>query len=320
MRKTYDVVGLGEFLVDLLPVPVLGGEGLAYEPNAGGAPLNVLAGLAKFGRRTALISKIGNDHFGRFLEAQMANIDKRGLRYTDAAPTTLAFVHLAQNGERSFTFYRNPGADTLLTPDEVDSDLIAQAAVFHFGSLSMTVEPTRAATMRALDIAKSQGTLISYDPNLRSALWSNLEEARAAMLAGLAYADVLKVSEEELTFLTELDNPAAALDQLARTDGLKAIFVTLGPHGCRYRVGSKTGLVPGYAVPAIDTTGAGDAFMSAILHSVLAAGKPLEDLAETEIVHMCSLANAVGALTTTAKGAVKAIPSLEAAEALRHSV
>jgi fructokinase len=308
-----DVTALGEILIDFTPAANSDAETVSFVRNPGGAPANVLASLAKLGKKTAFIGKVGKDQFGVFLKDVLvqSGIEAKGLVFSEATNTTLAFVHLDNQGDRSFSFYRNPGADMMLTAEEVDLELIASSKVFHFGSISLTDEPAATATLRALDHAKESGCLISYDPNLRIPLWKDLHHAKQQIELGLTYADVLKISEEELAFITGLEDLDQGSQYIYDHFGIKLILVTLGPEGCYYRKGHETGHKKGYEVTAVDTTGAGDSFLAGILYQILHCEKELSELSLKDLESMVDFANAVGALTTTKKGAIPAMPSLE---------
>ncbi|WP_319633401.1 carbohydrate kinase family protein [Paenibacillus psychroresistens] len=308
-----DAVAVGELLIDFVPNGISDNGNVLFERNPGGAPANVLAMLAKLGLHTAFIGKIGNDPFGRFLEEtlQLSKINTSGLVFDNDVNTTLAFVHLQENGERSFSFYRKPGADLMLTVEEINVQLIESARLFHFGSVSMTGEPARSATLYAAKHAKQQGKLVSYDPNLRESLWSSLEEAKEIMLQGLVYTDILKVSQEELQFLTGEADLGIASGWIAETYGIELIFVTQGSEGCYYRFHQQVGHVPAFQVNAVDTTGAGDAFFGSILYRILAASTETSLWTVAEIEAAIRFSNAAGALTTLKKGAIPALPILE---------
>jgi fructokinase len=313
-----DVTALGEILIDFTPAANSDAQIVSFVRNPGGAPANVLACLAKLGKKTAFIGKVGQDQFGVFLKdvLEQSRIETQGLVFSEETNTTLAFVHLNEQGDRSFSFYRNPGADMMLTADEVDVKLIADSKVFHFGSISMTHEPSATATLKALNYAKEKGCLISYDPNLRIPLWKDLSFAKQQIELGLSYADVLKISEEELEFITGLQDLEAGSQYIYEHYHVKLIFVTLGPEGCYYRMGHATGMRKGYAVSAVDTTGAGDSFLAGILYQILNSGNKISELTMNELEPMVGFANAVGALATTKKGAIPAMPTLEEIERL----
>ena len=314
-----DAVAIGELLIDFTPAGTGVNGAALFARNPGGAPANVLAVNSRLGGKTAFIGKVGDDPFGRFLKTTLEDltIDTRGLMLTREADTTLAFVHLDATGNRSFSFYRRPGADTLLSREELNADLIRNTRILHFGSLSMTAEPSRGATIEAVRMAKQAGALISFDPNYRPSLWESPAQAVVQMKAGLHQADLVKLSEEELTFLTgktDLDQGARLLQQF----GTVLVLVTLGPKGTYYRIGEKSRVLPTYDVRTIDTNGAGDAFTGALHYRL--RGKTAADLRGIgigELEDMLDFANAVGALVTTKSGAIPAIPSLQEVEECR---
>ncbi|MGI6694292.1 MAG: PfkB family carbohydrate kinase [Limnochordia bacterium] len=311
----YDVVALGELLIDFTPAGKSENGNPLFECNPGGAPANVLACLAQLGKKTAFVGKVGDDEFGRFLREVLVarGIATQGLILDAEESTTLAFVHLHADGDRSFSFYRKPGADTRLRPEEVDRSQL-DAAIFHFGSLSLTHEPARSATLTALRWAKEKGMLISYDPNLRPPLWPSLEEAKRQILAVMDQADIVKISHEELEFLMGSGDLAGASAQLCREFGLTLLLVTLGKDGCYFRAGELAGFVPGFKVQAVDTTGAGDAFLGGLLFEVLRRDKGPKEWTSEELAESVRFANAVGALAVTRKGGIPAMPSLAQVE------
>ncbi|WP_246277411.1 carbohydrate kinase family protein [Neobacillus endophyticus] len=313
MEKVYDVIALGELLIDFTPAGKLESGEVRFEQNPGGAPANVLTALAKFGKTTAFISKVGNDQFGYYLNSvlEKSNINTRGIVFTDDVNTTLAFVHLDDQGDRSFSFYRKPGADMMLHENEIDLEMIANSRIFHFGSISMTHEPSTTATLKAVAFAKENGLLISYDPNLRMNLWSDFNHAKNMIELGLKYADILKISEEELEFMTGIKDLRDGSEYIFSHFGIKLIFVTLGSKGCFYRLGNETGKCYGYEIVPIDTTGAGDAFLAGILYQIIERNKSITELSLKDVEQMVSFSNAVGALATTKKGAIPAMPTLE---------
>lgn len=306
----FDVVALGELLIDFTPIGKSEKGNDIYESNPGGAPANVLAALAKLNRKTAFIGKVGKDSFGILLKEVLDknNISSEGLRFSEDINTTITFVSLDKKGDRSFVFYRKPGADMMLKEDEIDYELIKNSKVFHFGSVSMTSEPCRTATLKAAAYARENGLLVSYDPNLRILLWKNEEEARNQILEGMKYADVLKISEEELEFITGIKDFAKGTAYLKNTYDIKLIFVTLGSEGCFYRAGNITGKLDGYKVNAIDTTGAGDAFLGGALYKIIEMDKKITELDDSDMKQIVSFANGVGALVTTKKGAISVMP------------
>ena len=310
-----DIVTLGELLIDFVPtvseVSLI--EAPAFKKAPGGAPANVAAGLAKLGVSCAFLGKVGEDAFGQFLKATLdeVGVNTEGLIFSHEARTALAFVSLRTDGEREFMFYRHPSADMLYRPDEVAVALIQKAKIFHFGSISLISEPSRSATLTALQAARESGLLISYDPNLRLALWPDADAAKAGMLSVWEQAELIKVSEEELTFLTGETDLAKAVDKLWHKD-LQLMVVTLGKDGCAYFTPDFRGTVSGFSVKPVDTTGAGDGFVAGLLRGLLINPNALHD--ENELRTVCRFANAVGALTTTQRGAIPALPTLQEVE------
>ena len=305
-----DLVALGEILIDFTPSGV-NRQGIAlFARNPGGAPANVLAMNTKLGGSSAFIGKVGNDAFGAYLKSvlQSHDIDTGGMVTDDEIPTTLAFVQLDESGDRSFTFYRKPGADLRLRESEVRKDLIDGCGIFHFGSLSLTDEPCRSATQAAVRYAKARGKIISFDPNYRPSLWQDEDSARRWMAYGMEYADILKVSGEEMTLLTGERDPETGSLRLLEL-GPKAVFVTMGEHGSYYRNAACHGLAPAYAVQTVDTTGAGDAFMGAMLWQL--RGRSRQEIGTLDLGGLAAFANAAGSLTTTRSGAIPALPTYE---------
>lgn len=306
----YDAAAIGELLIDFttLTTDSEGYPTMAAHP--GGAPANFLAALARFGAKTAMLGKVGDDSFGRLLirTLQERGIETRGIRAARDCFTTLAFVTLDEKGEREFAFARKPGADTCLRPDELDLGIIAQTRALHFGTLSLTDEPSRGATYRAVDFAKEHGALISFDPNLREPLWQSLDEAREQMLWGLRRADVVKLSEEEGSFLFGTD-AADTAEKLIRDFGVKLVFVTRGAAGCRYATKNLRGEAPALAgVETADTTGAGDIFGGSALFGLLKSGKKPEELGEQELEHIARFACAAAGLSTARSGGISSVP------------
>lgn len=307
-----DVVTLGELLIDFVPtvsnVSLI--DAPAFKKAPGGAPANVAAGLVKLGISCAFLGKVGDDPFGHFLEKTLSDlgVDTRGLVFSNQARTALAFVSLRGDGEREFMFYRHPSADMLYTAEEVDYQLIENAKIFHLGSISLICDPSRSATLAALNTARENDVLVSYDPNLRLALWPDADAAQDGMLSIWKEADLIKVSEEELHFLTGLDDIEDAVDVLWH-DNLRLLVVTLGKAGCRYFTPEFKGTVKGIKAKAIDTTGAGDGFVAGLLKGINDHPEALKD--ETLLRDVCLYANAVGALTTTQLGAIPALPTAQ---------
>jgi fructokinase len=316
----YDVCALGEVLIDFTPSGV-NDQGVAlFGRNPGGAPANVLAMIAKLGGTTAFIGKAGNDGFGRFLEKTLkdAGIDTAGLVFDPACLTTLAFVHLSETGDRSFSFYRREGADLMLRWEEVNRRLIGDAHIFHFGSVSLSGQPCRNAVHEAVRYAKSQGRIISYDPNYRPLLWSGEAEAKTEIAKLLDQADVLKVSEEEMTLLTGLADWEKGSALLVEK-GPAIVLLTLGAKGAYFHCAAGSGHLPAYEVETVDTTGAGDAFLGAVHYRL--KNKTLAELktiAREELEDIVDFANAAGSLATAKKGAIPALPGLPEIEACRR--
>jgi fructokinase len=311
----YDVVALGEYLIDFLPAGRSEAGQPLFERNPGGAPVNVLAALARMGKKTAFIGKVGQDPFGEYLREVLVEqgIDADMLVFAAHAHTTMAFVQLDDRGERSFHFCRQPGADQELRWEEIDKGLLEKTGFFHFGSISMTAEPSYSATIQAVLHAKAHGAVISYDPNLRPALWNDEAHARGAIEEGLRHADLVKISQEELLFLTGTDDLEAGAKQLTeRFPALKLLLVTLGAEGTFYcRADARTGRVPAFEVRTVDTTGAGDGFFGAFLYQAAERGKALDTWDKQELEEAIAFANAAGALATTRKGAIPAMPAKE---------
>ncbi len=319
-----DITAIGEVLIDFTPAGLSEKGEQLFECNPGGAPANVVVVLSKLGKSTAFIGKVGEDQFGEYLTQvlQGNGVDAKGLVKEKHASTTLAFVHLKEDGDRTFSFIRKPGADMLLGMDDIDLERIKGSKIFHFGSVSMTHEPSASATLRTCIYAKENGALISFDPNLRPALWSNLEEAKSRIKEGLALADIVKISEEELEFITGLTDLEEGTRQIQSQFKVKVILVTKAEKGCFVRFGSgfKFADVPGFKVHTVDTTGAGDAFLGGFLYQLLERGCSIEQIRDQDWIPIISFANAVGALVTTQKGAIPAIPTYRQAAELVQSV
>ena len=312
-----DVVALGELLIDFTENGVSGQGNPLFEANPGGAPCNVLAMLSRLGHRTAFIGKVGNDFFGKQLEDAITEvgIDAAGLLKDDKVHTTLALVHTYPDGDRGFSFYRNPGADMMLTEEELPEEIIRGAKIFHFGTLSFTHAGIRTASQYAIQCAKEAGALISFDPNLREPLWENLEDARKAIEYGMECCDILKISDNELTFMTgekDYDKGAVLLQQKYQ---IPLVCVTLGKDGSRaYYKGLTIKAEPFLQKNTIETTGAGDTFTGCMLNTVLDKG--LDNLTGEDIGGMLRFANAGAALITTKRGALRVMPEKEEIEAL----
>lgn len=308
MEKKYDVTALGEMLIDFTMNGQSGQGNNLFEACPGGAPCNVLAMLNKLGRRTAFIGKVGNDQFGRLLKdtVEELGIDAKGLVMDKDINTTLAFVHTFPDGDREFSFYRKPGADMMLSEEEVDYDMIRRSKVFHFGTLSMTDEPVRSATKRALEEAKKAGCLVTFDPNLRPPLWKSLDEAREMMEYGFGYCDMLKISDNEIQFVSGKEDYDEGIRYLQEKYHIPVIFLTMGKEGSRAYYKDLRVERAGYTVKAIETTGAGDTFCGCVINGLLKYG--VEHLDEEKLGEILSYANAAAALITTKKGAIRSMP------------
>ena len=309
--KSFDVIALGELLIDFTENGVSPQGNPLMEANPGGAPCNVLAMLAKLGKRAAFIGKVGKDMFGRQLRkaAQDAGICMDYLLEDEHIHTTLAFVKTFPNGDRDFSFYRDPGADMMLRMDELPQDALRNTRIFHFGTLSMTHPEVRAATRMAVALAKEAGAWISFDPNLRPPLWKNLDEAKEQIAWGMSQCDILKISDNELEFMTgetDFDRGAAILKN--RYPNIRLLNVTAGPNGSIAYYCGKRVSVPGFCLGGtIETTGAGDTFCACVLNFVLDNG--LADLTESQLTDMLRFANAAAYLITTKKGALRVMPT-----------
>ena len=309
-----DIVAIGEVLIDLTQkgVDELGvGQ---YAANPGGAPANLAVAASRLGAQTAFVGKVGRDAFGNYLRAVLNEnqVDTTGLLADEKEHTTLAVVSVDETGERSFSFYRNPSADVNLKPEEIPEDLLKQTRVLHFGSVSLTAEPARSATVYAAKKARENGCLVSYDPNYRASLWSSEEEAIREMKKALPLCDILKISDEELPLLTGTDDPEEGSKQLAKL-GIRLIFITLGANGAFFRLGEQTGSVPGIKVKVGDTNGAGDTFFGAALSKLVQ--EDLNTLTLNRLREIAAFANKAASITTSRHGAIPAMPTLEEVEA-----
>ena len=309
----YDVIALGELLIDFAAISAdtEGYPTMAAHP--GGAPANFLAALASFGAKTALLGKVGNDAFGKLLlnTLQNAGIETGGMVVDPDVFTTLAFVTLDKSGDREFSFARKPGADTQLQFAELDLKLIDQTKVLHFGTLSLTDEPARSATYQAIAYAKQQGKLITFDPNLRKPLWKDLQMCKEQMLWGLQQADVVKISDEEVQFLFGLGVEEGAAHILQQF-GVKLVFVTCGADGCYYKNALCAGKVPSLSdISVVDTTGAGDIFGGSAVWKLLQLGKAPAELTEEELRDVVGFACTAAGLSTTRPGGISSVPAYE---------
>ena len=318
--KNIDVTALGELLIDFTESGMSPQGNPLLEANPGGAPCNVLAMLAKLGHRTAFVGKVGADMFGRRLRQVVtdAGIDTSGLVEDQQVNTTLAFVHTFEDGDRDFSFYRNPGADMMLTAADVKEELLTDCRIFHFGSLSMTAEGCRNATEVSVARAKQAGALISFDPNLREPLWDSLETAKERVLYGLTQCDILKISDNEIEWLTGEKDYKKAAAILKERYRIPLILVSLGKNGSMVFSDGAFAQMPGYRVNTIETTGAGDTFCACVLHYILENG--FRAYNEEELTELLRFANGAAALVTTRKGALSVMPAKDEVEALiRHS-
>ena len=308
----YDVTALGELLVDFTENGTSDQGNPLFEANPGGAPCNLLAMLSKLGRRTAFLGKVGDDALGHMLSSRVAaaGIDISALRYSADVHTTLAMVHTLPDGDRDFSFYRNPGADLMLQTDEVDMEKIACSRIFHFGTLSTTSEPAKSATYNAVMYAKRSGCLISFDPNLRLPLWSSKDAAKEQIAYGISQCDILKISDNEIEFMTGEKDICSGVSSLLEQWKVPLVLATMGQEGSRaFYHGSSIFAPSFYMLNTIETTGAGDTFGGCALHFVLKYG--LYNLDEAKLAEMLMFANAAAALVTTRRGALSVMPSTE---------
>lgn len=314
-NRKYDVTALGELLIDFTENGDSAQGNPLMEANPGGAPCNVLAMLNKLGKKTAFIGKVGRDQFGTMLKTvvEESGTDVTNLMMDDEVHTTLAFVHTFPDGDREFSFYRNPGADMMLKKEEVDPEIIKAAKIFHFGTLSSTHPEVREATRYAIDVAKENGLLVSFDPNLREPLWDSLEDARKEIEYGLGKCDILKISDNEMEFMTGTDDYNKGVEMLRESYDIPLIFVTLGKEGSRaYYKDMIVEVAPFIRKDTIETTGAGDTFEACALNYVLEHG--LENLTEENLKELLRFANAGASIITSRKGALKVMPEKEEIE------
>jgi len=301
-----DILAIGELLIDLTPIGT--DQGQAFLPNPGGAPCNMLAMAQSMGARTAFIGKVGNDQFGHKLKDTLvgADINTKGLIMSDDYPTTLAFVHLSNKGDRSFSFYRKGCADTMLFDDDIDYELLNQTKILHFGSLSFTDEPGKTTLLKVLEYARANDIKVSYDPNYRPALWSSEKEAVDAMNLGFDYADYLKVSDEEALLLTKKESIEAAAEDLFNRD-ISLVTITLGEKGVYYKHACGSGYVGGFSSDVKDTTGAGDSFFGALMAQVVSFD---DEIMRQEILEeFLKVSNAAASLVVEDFGGIPSIPS-----------
>lgn len=306
-----DIVAIGEVLIDLTQTGTDGAGVPQYAANPGGAPANLAVAAARLGASTALISKVGKDAFGRYLRSVLEEnrVDVSALAVDEEQHTTMAVVSVDENGERDFTFYRDPGADSMLLKDEIPLGLLKEARFLHFGSVSLTREPARTTTLCAAETARALGAVVTYDPNYRANLWPDEATAVRRMRKPLDMVDILKISDEELPLMADTRDPEAGTAALA-AHGIRLILVTLGPNGVFYRFGDKTGTVPGVPCTVGDTNGAGDTFFGAFL-SRLSRLDGFDCLTEDNLREMLAFANRAASITTSRRGAIPAMPTLE---------
>lgn len=306
--KKFDVVALGELLIDFTENGISSQGNPIFEANPGGAPCNVLAMLARLGKTTAFIGKVGNDRFGKVLSETIKDcgICADGLVFDNTVHTTLAFVHKKTDGDRDFSFYREPGADMMLRKCEIDEEIIKSAKIFHFGTLSSTHEGVREATRYGVDIAKESGALISFDPNLRPPLWDSLDNAKKEIEYGLSKCDILKISDNEIEFMTGSTDYDKAVRELMGKYHIKLAFATLGKKGSRAYFGDMQAEFGGFDVDTIETTGAGDTFCGSALNFILE--HDINALTENDLKELLAFANAAAAIITTRRGALKVMP------------
>ena len=307
--KKYDVTALGELLIDFTENGVSGQGNPLFEANPGGAPYNVLAMLTKLGHKTAFIGKVGDDFFGKQLKEAIeeVGIDSTGLCMDKEIHTTLAMVHTYPDGDRDFSFYRNPGADMMLKESEVKEELIKESKLFHFGTLSMTHEDVRRATKKAIQIAEDAGNIISFDPNLREPLWNSLDEAKEQILYGLSHCHILKISDNEIQWLTGQEDYTDGVKWILERYQIPLILVSMGKEGSRaYYGGKMVEVKPFIQKNTIETTGAGDTFCGCVLHYICEHG--LDNLTEENLFEMLQFANAAASIITTRKGALRVMP------------
>lgn len=311
MQKEFDVVALGELLIDFTMNGKSTQGNNMFEACPGGAPCNVLAILNKLGKKTAFMGKVGKDQFGKLLRETLDNvgIDTSYLLSDENVNTTLAFVHTFADGDREFSFYRNPGADMMFREDEVNEEILKSTKIFHFGTLSMTHEGVREATKRAIKEAKKNGALISFDPNLRPPLWTSMELAREQMEYGFSQCDILKIADNEIQFVSKKDDYDEGVKYLQEKYQIPLILLTMGKDGSRAYYKGMRVEKKGFSVPTIETTGAGDTFGGSSLNYILE--HDFRNMTENQLEELLTIANAAAAIVTTRKGAIRAMPEKE---------
>ncbi|PRX22367.1 fructokinase [Orenia metallireducens] len=304
------IITLGEALIDFIP---LDQNNMSFKKNPGGAPANVAVGLSNLGAKTTFVGKVGNDLLGHFLKETLdeKGVNTESMILTDEARTGLVFVTLDESGERSFSFYINPSADTFLRKEDIDNEIFKEHKILHFGSISLINEPACSATKYAVQQAKEQGMLISYDPNLRLNLWKSSEAAKEGIVSMLGEADILKISDEELEFITGNDDVESGVKQLEEEYNISLIYITFGSKGSYYYYKGELEFVPAIKVETVDTTGAGDAFVSGILYNLNETDKQINKLDKEFLNTTTKFASVSGALAASQKGAMSALPTLE---------
>lgn len=317
MEKNIDVIALGEALIDFTESGVSSAGMRLFEQNPGGAPANVACAVARLGGRAAFLGKVGDDMHGRFLRQTLSGmgVDVSGLVMDSGVFTTQAFVALGERGERSFSFARKPGADTCLTPEEIDPELLKRGKLLHVGSLSLTDEPARSATFRAVKLARELGVTVAYDPNYRASLWSDEATAREGMRSMVSFCDVMKLSDEETELLTGENHPEAAAKKLLG-QGVACVVVTLGSEGALVATGEGSRKAEPFPAQAVDTTGAGDAFWGAFLIQLTREDKAPGELSLEEAARYARFANAAASICVGRRGGIPAMPTLPEVEAL----
>lgn len=325
-KREFDVTALGELLIDFTQNGTSSSGNWLMEANPGGAPCNVLAMLSKLGHKTSFIGQVGNDIFGKMLKGRISSIgiDVQNLVFSSEYNTTLAFVHTAPDGDRDFSFYRKSGADAFLEKQSINAELIKKSKILHYGSLSMTNTTVNEATEFALQTAKENGILCSFDPNLRKPLWNSIENAKERIWYGISMCDILKIAEEELELITNETNIEKGIEKIRRKNNIPLITVTKGKHGseCFYADSEKElkSAAPTFSsVKTIDTTGAGDTFCACILHEILENGYKPETFSHQRLEQMLVFANAAASLITTKKGALCVMPEKQKIEELISS-
>lgn len=311
MNKKYDVVALGELLIDFTENGISEQGNPIMEANPGGAPCNVLAMLAGLGYKTSFVGKVGDDMFGRQLKAAITEvgISAEGLIMDKITHTTLAFVHTFEDGDRDFSFYRNPGADMMLGVEDLNEEMLSNCKIFHYGSLSMTAEGCYEATKKAIDIAKKSGAIISYDPNLREPLWGSLDDAKEKIGYGMSLCDVMKISDNEIQWFTGVQDYTEGVSVIKeKYPNIKLILVSLGKEGSMAFMGEASAVVkPFIQKNTIETTGAGDTFCASVLHYILQNG--FEQYTDKQLSDMITYANAAASIVTTRRGALRVMPT-----------